>query len=572
MVESNLNDLITATPINKRQDPYIFPIIILKPLSSQVPKVYHASNIQGNILKGFNKDHVRYIFFNIDDVDKARDWFRELVEAERIPSTQNLIDAAANMKKMWDHQPDFKPRETWIHVAFSVEGIKKFGLELPPSHNAYEFGDPNFGGDPEKIFLKDPDVVIDDTDPFNKGMAGRNTQLGDTGDDAPTKWIEPFNHKLNLIDGLLRIDSDEAEDADQTTVDLLVESTERGITSLGLQKGTAVLNSHGKGTEHFGFRDGVSQPLFEGIDEDTFKNRKIEKDTHDPKKFVIFGLTGNREWANDGSFMVFRRLSQDFSAFWKFMEDKSPDLGLSPVALAAKFVGRWRSGAPLAKFPNGDPNLPDEFDDNDFVYLENKEEDSGTAHPELDDPRGEHTPRFAHIRKVYPRDDGLSDDPEQNDISSDHHRVLRRGIPYGPIFANDPDAERGLLFACYQIDLEQQFEFIQTKWANNPNFPRKDDQPPDKTTNPSPTPLPHGPDLIIGKHHGTGFVSLAHQDPPGQEGPTPQHNLKFTKIDGQTEAEQTNPTNPIGFKQWVATTGGGYFFSPSISALKKLKP
>ena len=34
---------------------------------------------------------------------------------------------------------------------------------------------------------------------------------------------------------------------------------------------------------------------------------------------------------------------------------------------------------PLAKFPNGDPTLPDEFDDNDFVYLENKEEDSGTT-------------------------------------------------------------------------------------------------------------------------------------------------------------------------------------------------
>lgn len=524
---------------------------------SQPPKVYHAENIQGNILKGFNKDHVRYIFFNIDDVNKARDWFLQLVEEKRIPSTQDLIDSAANMKKMWDHQPDFNPRETWIHVAFSAEGIKKFGLELPPSHGAYEFGDPSKGEDPEEIFLKHPDAVVDDNDPFNKGMAGRNTLLGDTGDDAPGKWIEPFNHKLNLIDGLLRIDSDKPNDADQTTIDLLVESTERGITSLGLQKGTAVLNSHGKGIEHFGFRDGVSQPLFEGIDDDTIKNRKIEKDTHDPKKFVLFDLTGNREWANDGSFMVFRRLSQDFPAFWKFMEDKSPGLGISPVALAAKFVGRWRSGAPLAKFPNGDPNLPDEFDDNDFVYLENKEEESGTAHPELDDPRGEHTPRFAHIRKVYPRDDGFGT-PEENDISSDQHRIARRGIPYGPIFANDPEAERGLLFACYQIDLENQFEFIQIKWANNAGFPKPDDQPPATTTNPSPTPLRHGPDLIIGKHHGTGSVNLAQLDPPGQAGPTTDHKLKFTNI--------------AGFKQWVTTKGGGYFFSPSISALKKLKP
>ena len=46
------------------------------------------SNVQGNILRGFNKDHVRFIFFNIEDVQKASDWFRELVEQKKIPSTK----------------------------------------------------------------------------------------------------------------------------------------------------------------------------------------------------------------------------------------------------------------------------------------------------------------------------------------------------------------------------------------------------------------------------------------------------------------------------------------------------
>ena len=98
----------------------------------------------------------------------------------------------------------------------------------------------------------------------------------------------------------------------------------KGYNCLGLQIGDAILNKQGKQIEHFGFRDGVSQPLFEGIDDEEIDKRKIEEDIHDPKKFVLFGLKGNRAWANDGSFMVIRRLSQDFAGFWEFMNTKGP--------------------------------------------------------------------------------------------------------------------------------------------------------------------------------------------------------------------------------------------------------
>jgi hypothetical protein len=53
----------------------------------------------------------------------------------------------------------------------------------------------------------------------------------------------------------------------------------------------------------------------------------------------------------------------------------------------------------------------------------------------------------------------------------------------------------------------------------------------------------HGVDAIMGKHHDRGFVNLL-------------QNGTFKRI--------------TGFKQWVTTTGGQYFFSPSISALKNL--
>ena len=92
------------------------------------------------------------------------------------------------------------------------------------------------------------------------------------------------------------------------------------------------------------------------------------------------------------------------------------------------------------------------------------------------------------------------------------------------------------MFVCHQLDLEQQFEFIQKNWANFPGFPKPDPNPPNGP------PIQHGVDTIIGKHHDTGSVNLF-------------RNGKFTKI--------------TGFKQWVTTTGGQYFFSPSISTLKK---
>jgi hypothetical protein len=112
------------------------------------------------------------------------------------------MDAATSMKDKWKYDPTFKPRETWIHVAFTASGIKKFGLDLPPSHHAYELrkATPSDPLDPDqpnddsfRIFLTDPNAVVDDNDPFNAGMKKRNTILGDIDNDDPENWVEPFN-------------------------------------------------------------------------------------------------------------------------------------------------------------------------------------------------------------------------------------------------------------------------------------------------------------------------------------------------------------------------------------------
>src|SRR3712207_8404725 len=45
------------------------------------------------------------------------------------------------------------------------------------------------------------------------------------------------------------------------------------------------------------------------------------------------------------------------------------------------------------------------------------------------------------------------------------HRLIRRGIPYGPPLSADAadDGGRGLLFLAYQADLARQFEHVDRK-------------------------------------------------------------------------------------------------------------
>jgi Dyp-type peroxidase family len=224
---------------------------------------------------------------------------------------------------------------------------------------------------------------------------------------------------------------------------------------------------------------------------------------------------------------VYRRLRQDVGGFISFVTSEAETLGITPDQLGAKLVGRWKTGAPLEHVPgeppdldtaaadpsNAHPNVLDANHINNFGYLEH-------------DADGHLTPRAAHIRKAYPRDE-----PPPGAEEANRHRILRRGIVYGaefdpsePAYGTDPvpaDQDRGLLFLCYQSSIPRGFEFIQTSWANQPDFPQPGD----------------GEDPIISQNV---------EHPP------------FT----------LPPNTHLATNRWVTTTGGEYFFAPAISALK----
>jgi len=141
------------------------------------------------------------------------------------------------------------------------------------------------------------------------------------------------------------------------------------------------------------------------------------------------------------------------AGFRAFAEAAADATGVEPGLAAARLVGRWPDGSPLALRPwAGDAKLGnDPRHANDFVYGRDRD--------------GFACPRGAHVRRANPRD-GL----RAGARLTARHRMLRRGMPYGeplPEGAPADRADRGLVFISLQASIERQFEIVQARWLND---------------------------------------------------------------------------------------------------------
>jgi Dyp-type peroxidase family len=217
---------------------------------------------------------------------------------------------------------------------------------------------------------------------------------------------------------------------------------------------------------------------------------------------------------------VFRQLAQDVAKFWNFLDHETLDRhGRSdPWArdrLGAKFVGRWRSGAPLVLSPKCDDR--DLGSENNFTYFEK-------------DVQGTRCPIGSHIRRSNPRD-SLGPETTTALTSANRHRILRRGRSYGPHIENplvDDGVKRGLHFICLNSDIERQFEFVQQTWINSRVFGGLEGEV----------------DPLIGN--------------------LPKGDCIFT-VQGEPLRTRVH-----GLSRFVTVKGGAYFFLPSIKALRYL--
>ena len=414
---------------------------------------------------------------------------------------------------------------------------------------------------------------------FRIGLVGRSALLGDAVHPGqpghPSTWA--VGQSGQELDILVVVAGDDPESVKARADDLSARFIDVGA-EVERQVGHVRDDVAGeKGHEHFGFDDGVSQPGLRGRaseDADDFVTDRHAaasevpaaalygypgQDLVWPGEFVIgYPQTGpdplipgpvlqpSPAWTRNGSFLVYRRLLQDVGLFWKTMQAEADRLKASPgfedldaPTLAARLVGRWPSGAPISRTPNGDVDALGDSQlannhfrfDSDTPRLALVDGDDGFAQAKAD-PLGTVCPLGAHIRKVNTRD-APSDMGARS--STYERRILRVGVPFGPSLADplapppDDDPERGLLFLSIQSSIEEQFEFLQSRWINDDTRPKS----------------PSGHDMLVG------------QNAPIADGV--RRCLLFGS--GQQMAEVRSAG------QFVTASGGGYFFVPSINAL-----
>jgi Dyp-type peroxidase family len=431
--------------------------------------------IQGIVLRGYRMPVGSYVFVSFADPASGRAWVASMVDP---------VTSAAP----WEAKPDWA-----LNVAFSSAGLRALGV--------------------------DEDTMSTFPTAFLEGMAARASALGDTGSSAPEHWRGGLGteqvHALVLVSALT------AELLAQR-LDWLTGTLNSGVAQVHRQD-VAVLAG---GTEHFGYADGFSQPDIEGLETGSRHGQGIYTGDDQwrpirPGEFVL-GYPDEEgvlpaaprpdEFGRNGSYLAFRALQQDVAAFREQLVAQAVRTGLSTELLAAKFVGRWRDGTPLALSPDHPDGelVTDPERANSFDYA--------------DDPDGYRCPFGAHIRRANPRLSMPFDGKLVN-----RHRLVRRGLPFGPALppdAPDDGVERGVVFVCFQSDLERQFEFIQSQWFDDGNAFR----------------LGADQDPLLGDHQGGD---------------------KFT-INGKP------PAFAAPLRRVVTVLGGEYFFAPGINGLTYL--
>lgn len=492
----------------------------------------NLSNIQGNIIGGFNKDFQAFLFLRFRTAAGGRVWLAEISDDDNefgvaASSSKDVLAFNARFKALGAKglKPESFIAAAWTTLSISFAGLSSLGLQAG--------------------------TLSQFPTAFRQGMAARSTDNGDIGASAPNHWIAPFAEPANLHALMVVAADSEASLALRVANIRATGAFIDGVETLALIDGRT--REDAPGHEHFGFKDGVSQPGIRTIDQpdDSVGNPDQGHPGQDllwPGEFVLGylaqdpkpepGHTGpNRNagdvsksgpaWTADGSYLVFRRLEQDVPAFTVHVAALAAANKVHPDLMGAKLVGRYKSGCPLeARAFQPHPfklsaTDPERFNpgvaDNDTL---NNDFEFG------DDAGGATCPMASHIRKAYPRDENT---PTGGEPDTQTHRLLRRGIPFGRSVGHTDNSNesRGLLFQCYQRSIEDQFEFVQRNWINDANFP------------PGATGGAPGQDPIIAQS-ATGPFQLT----PGQAS--------------------------IDVSHFVKTTGGEYFFATSIKALQDL--
>ena len=414
----------------------------------------------------------RYEFLSFRSTAGGRVWLSAISE-----KVQSAADVRASVEK----------EKRWVTVAFTWNGLRALGVD-----------EASLATFPEE---------------FRQGMAARAAVLGDVGANHPDNWVgglaSPDLHAIVIL--FARNTAERERCAREHAAHLAQIGGVQVFSSLDLE----AVPPFGYAHDHFGYRDRLSQPVIDG------SGQAPTPGSGAPLKAGEFILGYADEegpptqlpqpeiLSRNGVYMAYRRLEEHVGAFRDFLRAHAATPQEQEL-LAAKLMGRWRSGAPLVLSPDKDDTDlgADPQRNNDFAY-------------KRQDPIGYAVPLGSHIRRMNPRDTAAN---------MNRRRMIRRGATYGPHLPDDAPEdgrERGIAAFVLCASLIRQFEFAQNVWVNDKNFHE----------------LENERDPIGGYHDGTLEYKI----------PRRPIRRKIT-----------------GLPAFTTLRGGAYFFLPGIGALHYL--
>ena len=357
----------------------------------------------------------RYEFLTFRRHASGREWLKGLIE--KVGTAKTVVSQ--------------NPGTRWITIGFTWNGLRSLGVN-------------------EVALSTLPEE-------FRQGMAARAEILGITGANHPDNWVGGLaNRDLHAIVILFARDIAERERCRQEHREYLLQQCDgvKVLSSLDLEAIPPVTYAH----EHFGYRDRLSQPCIEGMGkEPTPGSGPAIK----PGEFFLgypdeegppVGLPQPEILSRNGSYVAYLRMEEHVGVFRDFL-CKHGDTPEQQEWVAAKLMGRWRSGAPLLLSPDKDnPELGGDMQrNNNFDYT-------------IMDPYDYECPLDANNRRMNPSDTA---------VNMPRRKMIRRVATYGPPLPEDKlddGVERGIAVFVGCANLVRQFEFAMSVWANDPDF------------------------------------------------------------------------------------------------------
>jgi len=357
----------------------------------------------------------RYEFLSFRSAVGGRAWLAAI-----LGTVQSAAEVRASVEK--DNR--------WLTVAFTWNGLRALGVD-------------------ESSLATFPEE-------FKQGMVARAEMLGDTGMNHPDNWVGGLaSPDLHAIAILFARDATERGrcQAEHAKLVSRCDGVEV-LSSLDMEATPPFDYAH----DHFGYRDRLSQPVIEGSGDEPTPGSGVPLKAgefilgYPDEEGPAANLPQPEVLSRNGSFMAYRRLEEHVGRFRDFLRENGKTREEQEL-IAAKLMGRWRSGAPLTLAPEkDDPALGADLQrNNNFNYKH-------------EDPQGYAVPLGSHMRRMNPRDTAAN---------MNRRRMIRRGATYGPHLPEgtpEDGQERGIAAFVICGSLIRQFEFAQNVWVNDRNF------------------------------------------------------------------------------------------------------